>query len=61
MKTLITTLGSCGDDQPYLALAVGLKHAGHYPTLAAPETFADWIQCGKRHYPRSRNYRKPCK
>lgn len=44
MKILITTLGSRGDVQPYLALAVGLQQAGHSVTLAAPQTFADWIQ-----------------
>lgn len=44
MKILITTLGSRGDVQPYLALAVGLQQAGHQVTLAAPQTFAAWIQ-----------------
>ena len=44
MRILISTLGSRGDVQPYLALAVGLKNAGHLPTLAAPESFAGWIQ-----------------
>src|SRR5690606_656069 len=44
MKILITTLGSRGDVQPYLALAVGLQQAGHKVTLAAPQTFAPWIQ-----------------
>jgi UDP:flavonoid glycosyltransferase YjiC (YdhE family) len=44
MKILITTLGSRGDVQPYLALAVGLQRAGHQVTLAAPQTFAAWIQ-----------------
>ena len=29
MKILIFTLGSRGDVQPYLALAVGLQQAGH--------------------------------
>ncbi|MBK8431347.1 MAG: glycosyltransferase [Chloroflexi bacterium] len=44
MKILIATLGSRGDVQPYLALAVGLQQAGHKVTLAAPQTFAPWIQ-----------------
>lgn len=44
MKILITTLGSRGDVQPYLALAVGLQQAGHQVTLAAPQAFAAWIQ-----------------
>jgi sterol 3beta-glucosyltransferase len=34
MKILILTLGSRGDVQPYLALAVGLQRAGHRLTLA---------------------------
>ncbi len=44
MKILITTLGSRGDVQPFLALAVGLQQAGHQVTLAAPHTFAEWIR-----------------
>ena len=44
MKILISTLGSRGDIQPYLGLAVGLQHAGHRVTLSAPQTFAEWIQ-----------------
>jgi sterol 3beta-glucosyltransferase len=44
MKILISTLGSRGDTQPYLALAVGLQQAGHQVTLAAPRSFMEWIQ-----------------
>ena len=44
MKILISTLGSRGDTQPYLALALGLKEAGHPVTLAAPRSFIGWIQ-----------------
>ena len=44
MKILISTLGSRGDTQPYLALAVGLQAAGHQVTLVAPPSFVDWIQ-----------------
>lgn len=44
MKILLTTLGSRGDVQPYLALAVGLQRAGHHPALAAPANFAAWIR-----------------
>ncbi len=44
MKILISTLGSRGDTQPYLALAVGLKEAGHQVTLTAPLSFIEWIQ-----------------
>jgi sterol 3beta-glucosyltransferase len=44
MKITICTLGSRGDAQPYLALAVGLQQAGHHVTLAAPHDFAEWIR-----------------
>ena len=44
MKILISTLGSRGDVQPYLALAVGLKQAGHHATLATSYNFTEWIQ-----------------
>lgn len=44
MKILISTLGSRGDTQPYLALAVGLQQAGHHVTLVAPRSFIEWIQ-----------------
>lgn len=44
MKILISTLGSRGDTQPYLALAVGLQQAGHHVTLVAPHSFVEWIQ-----------------
>lgn len=44
MKILISTLGSRGDTQPYLALAVGLQQAGHRVTLIAPRSFVEWIQ-----------------
>ncbi len=46
MKILISTLGTRGDVQPYLALAVGLQQAGgrHQVTLATSHNFTDWIQ-----------------
>lgn len=44
MKILISTLGSRGDVQPYLALAVGLQRAGHRVTLATSQSFSAWIQ-----------------
>ncbi len=44
MKILITSHGTRGDVQPYLALAVGLQHAGHQVTLATSHAYADWIQ-----------------
>ena len=38
MKVVIFTLGSRGDVQPYLALAVGLQRAGHRVTLATSDS-----------------------
>ena len=35
MKILIPTLGTCGDVQPFIALAQDLKSAGHTVTLAS--------------------------
>jgi len=40
MKVLITTLGTRGDVQPFVALARGLLAAGHEVVLAAPQRFA---------------------
>lgn len=40
MKTLILTIGSRGDVQPYIALGAGLRRAGHRVTLATLEAFA---------------------
>src|SRR5690554_704937 len=39
----ITTLGTRGDVQPYIALARGLIAKGHHVTLLAPEQFADLV------------------
>jgi len=44
MKIVIFTIGTRGDVQPFLALAVGLQQAGHSVTLVAPYNFADWIR-----------------
>lgn len=41
MHIPILTYGSRGDVQPFLALARGLKNAGHSVLLAAPARFAD--------------------
>ncbi len=40
MRVLLTPAGSRGDFQPLLALAVGLKRAGHRPVLGASACFA---------------------
>ncbi len=44
MNITILCLGSRGDMQPYLALAVGLQQAGHRVTLAAPARAVAWVQ-----------------
>jgi sterol 3beta-glucosyltransferase len=44
MRILIFTLGSRGDVQPYLALAVGLQQAGHQVTLATSREFSQLIE-----------------
>jgi sterol 3beta-glucosyltransferase len=52
MKITICAIGSRGDIQPFLALAVGLQRAGHCVTLAAAYNFAEWIQSyGVTPYP----------
>ena len=43
MKITILTYGSRGDVQPFLALAIGLKKAGHQVQLAAPHRFANFV------------------
>jgi UDP:flavonoid glycosyltransferase YjiC (YdhE family) len=42
MRILISSLGSRGDVQPYIALARGLQHAGHAVTLSSDATFASF-------------------
>ncbi|RAS67337.1 sterol 3beta-glucosyltransferase [Lentzea atacamensis] len=41
MRALLVTHGTRGDVQPFLALAVALRQAGHDAVLAAPQSFAD--------------------
>lgn len=43
MKVLILTLGTRGDVQPYVALAMELEKAGHEAVLAAPELFEAFV------------------
>ncbi len=43
MKITILTLGTHGDVQPYVALGLGLRRAGHHVTVAAGERFAPFI------------------
>lgn len=44
MRVLVSTVGSRGDVQPFLALAVALRHAGHTVTLATHARFGDWVR-----------------
>jgi sterol 3beta-glucosyltransferase len=50
MKILLLALGSRGDVQPFLGLAVGLRDAGHHVTLAAPYTYREWIESHGLHF-----------
>jgi sterol 3beta-glucosyltransferase len=43
VRIAIHTLGTRGDIQPYLALALGLKEAGHEVLIAAPTQFEAFI------------------
>src|SRR5687768_13468929 len=43
MRIEIHTLGTRGDVQPYLALALGLKAGGHEVLIAAPTQFESFI------------------
>lgn len=43
MRITILTIGSRGDVQPYVALGVGLKAAGHDVRLATHEPFRDFV------------------
>ena len=40
MKITLLTYGTRGDVQPFVALAVGLRRAGHRVRVAAPQRFA---------------------
>ena len=44
LKITILTVGSKGDLQPYCALAIGLKRAGHQVTIATHENFAFFVR-----------------
>lgn len=43
-RILILTLGSLGDIQPYIALGLGLRQAGHRVSLCASTFFADLVR-----------------
>lgn len=44
MRITVLAHGSRGDVQPYLALCLGLRRAGHTVTLAAPEVYRGWVE-----------------
>ena len=44
MRVAIETLGTRGDVQPYIALALGLRTSGHDVQLAAPVQFSDMVR-----------------
>jgi sterol 3beta-glucosyltransferase len=44
LKITILTYGSRGDVQPFLALALGLRQAGHQVGLAGPHRFTAWAE-----------------
>jgi sterol 3beta-glucosyltransferase len=44
MNIGIFTIGTRGDVQPYLALALGLAEKGHNVTIAAPENFRELVE-----------------
>ena len=43
MRVVILTIGTRGDVQPFVALARGLRAAGHDPLIVAPEAFAEFV------------------
>jgi vancomycin aglycone glucosyltransferase len=43
MRALLSTIGSRGDVQPLVALAVQLGELGHEARICAPPDFADWL------------------
>ena len=50
MNITILTIGSRGDVQPFVALGVGLKEAGHEVTLATGKGFEAFVtEHGLRH------------
>jgi sterol 3beta-glucosyltransferase len=50
MKILITTFGTRGDIQPYIALGIGLKKAGYEVAICTPEGFRSFIESNGLDY-----------
>jgi len=44
MRILLSSIGSRGEAQPLLALAVELRSLGHSTSLCVPPNFAEWIE-----------------
>ncbi|MCL1475363.1 glycosyltransferase [Argonema antarcticum A004/B2] len=44
MRVLLSTIGSRGDVQPLVALALALKNLGQKVHLCVPPDFRDWIE-----------------
>ena len=44
MRVLLSTIGSRGDVQPLVALALALRELGHEARLCVPPDFRDWIE-----------------
>lgn len=44
MKVMLSSIGSRGDVQPLLALAIELRSLGHDPVLCVPPNFRAWIE-----------------
>ena len=61
MDITILTHGSRGDVQPFVALAQGLKSAGHHLRIAADISFKDFVQDQGLEYFPAGNYVAPLK
>jgi len=44
MRVLLSTIGSRGDVQPLVALAVQLRELGQEARVCAPPDFRDWVE-----------------
>ena len=44
MRVLLSTIGSRGDVQPMVALALALQRLGHDACLCAPPDFGEWVR-----------------
>jgi vancomycin aglycone glucosyltransferase len=59
LRLVLATVGSRGDVQPMLALALAAKARGHRPLLAAPVNFEPWArECGIEFAPFGIDFQK---